>query len=73
MEKIHYSSPCDVRKKKTQIVIDDDRGGFTYLGIGGNGMPPYRQMEDYFFGIFFTIFFVGFLLLMCMVLSISGL
>ena len=73
MKKTHYSSPRDIRKKKIQIIIDDDRGGFTYLGIGGNGMPPQRQMEDCFFGIFFAIFFGGFLLLMGIVFSTIGL
>ena len=70
MNEIGYSSADDVRKKKTRIVIDDDRGGYTYLGIGGNGMPLRRQVEDFSFGIFFAILFTVSLLLMGIVFAI---
>ena len=70
MNEIGYSSADDVRKKKTRIVIDDDRGGYTYLGIGGNGMPVRRQLQDWSFGIFFVIFFTAFIFLLGIIFAI---
>ena len=73
MKKAHYSFLGYVRKKKTRLVIDDDRlSGLAYLGKWRTGIQPRRQRKDCYVGTLFAAFVIICLVLLGILVVIIG-